>query len=315
MPSADAEVNSEGEHNGDLQELRGGAQDRPVLDARRFVPDRRQLLDGHVLVLGKFDVSLLCIQKQRDVPPGRRIAPCVLGLRTSWEEAHEELLHTLGNLTLTGYNAELSNAPFERKKEEFAKSHVEFNRYFAGLERWSAPEIEARSETLIDQALALWPYFGEHQIGVPVQAPNEARVTGTVPTAVRVRESETRVTSWVEVAVVTIEAIASIGDEEFERVTEEMPPFMNRDATLFRRSSRLRKLSNGAYLETNHAASTIYRLCLQAAQLAGLGQDEWEVDHGAASTRDRDASDPGADVSSQGIRSAKPVPDEVGDSG
>ena len=54
---------------------------------------------------------------------------------------------------------------------------------------------------------------------------------------------------------------------------------MNTDATAFRRTSRLRKLSNGASLESNLSASQIYRLCLQPAQIAGLGPEQWQVDY------------------------------------
>jgi hypothetical protein len=85
------------------------------------------------------------------------------------------------------------------------------------------------------------------------------------------------VQSWVDVAFVTMEAIAKIGEDEFSRVVDEMPKFANRDATAFRRTSRLKKLSNGAYVETNISASAIHRLCIQAAQLAGLDREDWSV--------------------------------------
>ncbi len=38
-------------------------------------------------------------------------------LGTEWERVHETLLHTLGNLTLTGYNSEYSNRPFAEKRD------------------------------------------------------------------------------------------------------------------------------------------------------------------------------------------------------
>jgi hypothetical protein len=201
-------------------------------------------------------------------------------LGASWEEDHEEFLHTLGNLTLTNYNAELSNAPFGEKKKLFATSHVELNRYFNSIAVWTSGEIDRRSEVLTELALSIWPYFGPHQAGVSVEASDDARVTGTVPTRVRVRGEETAVQSWVDVAMVTMEAIAKMGDEEFSRVCEEIPKFVNRDATAFRRSSRLKKLSNEAYLEANFSASTLHRLCVQAVQLAGFGS-EWSVEYGA----------------------------------
>jgi uncharacterized protein with ParB-like and HNH nuclease domain len=199
-------------------------------------------------------------------------------LGATWEEDHEELLHTLGNLTLTSYNSELGNSPFEEKKKYFAQSHVELNRHFVTLERWTAEEIERRAKLLADSAVLIWPYFGAVAASVGAATAEVVKVTGKVPRTVRVRGTEIAVQSWVDVAVATVEGIVATGREEFERVVSELSRFVNTDATAFRRSSRLRKLSNGAYLETNLSALQIYRLCLQAAQLAGLGPSEWSVD-------------------------------------
>lgn len=40
----------------------------------------------------------------------------------TFEEVHQALVHTLGNLTLTGYNSTLSNSPFTIKKGLLATS-------------------------------------------------------------------------------------------------------------------------------------------------------------------------------------------------
>ncbi|HRZ55837.1 MAG TPA: DUF262 domain-containing protein, partial [Candidatus Paceibacterota bacterium] len=45
-------------------------------------------------------------------------------LGDEWEMIHDTLLHTLGNLTLTGYNTELSNSAFDIKRVELGKSHL-----------------------------------------------------------------------------------------------------------------------------------------------------------------------------------------------
>jgi hypothetical protein len=60
-------------------------------------------------------------------------------------DVHTEWLHTIGNLTLTGYNPELSNRSYAEKRTLFALSHFELNRHFGDSERWSAAEIEARA--------------------------------------------------------------------------------------------------------------------------------------------------------------------------
>jgi alkylated DNA nucleotide flippase Atl1 len=73
------------------------------------------------------------------------------------EELHARLQHTLGNLTLSAINSELSNHPFERKQGLLAGSHLEMNRRIAETPRWGATEILARSEELADRAVQLWP--------------------------------------------------------------------------------------------------------------------------------------------------------------
>ncbi len=70
---------------------------------------------------------------------------------------HAEWLHTIGNLTLTGYNPELSNRPYVEKRGLFAASHFELNRHFGDNEYWTVPEIEARAKALFKIALEMWP--------------------------------------------------------------------------------------------------------------------------------------------------------------
>ncbi|MFE1763339.1 DUF262 domain-containing protein [Streptomyces angustmyceticus] len=73
------------------------------------------------------------------------------------EDLHARLKHTLGNLTLTGVNSELSNHPFERKQGLLNGSHLEMNRHIAATERWGAREILARADDLAERAVQLWP--------------------------------------------------------------------------------------------------------------------------------------------------------------
>ncbi|MFF5778913.1 DUF262 domain-containing protein [Streptomyces virginiae] len=75
----------------------------------------------------------------------------------SAEELHARLQHTLGNLTLTAVNSELSNHPFERKQDLLHGSHLEMNRRIAATESWGAKEILARADELAARAIGLWP--------------------------------------------------------------------------------------------------------------------------------------------------------------
>lgn len=69
-----------------------------------------------------------------------------------WEDTHSTWLHTPGNLTLSGYNPELQNKPFHRKREDYLKSNIGLTRRVASSDRWTAAEIEARGRELTAQA-------------------------------------------------------------------------------------------------------------------------------------------------------------------
>lgn len=73
------------------------------------------------------------------------------------ERVHGELVHSLGNLTLTAYNSELSNLAFTEKKAMLETSHFELNRWICSQSNWTEEQIRARSEDLADRALRLWP--------------------------------------------------------------------------------------------------------------------------------------------------------------
>ncbi|WBB90683.1 DUF262 domain-containing protein [Verrucosispora sp. WMMC514] len=75
----------------------------------------------------------------------------------SFAEVHEALVHTLGNLTLTGYNAELSNSSFLVKRAQLGKSGISLSREIAEQKRWGRPEIHARADALAERIIKHWP--------------------------------------------------------------------------------------------------------------------------------------------------------------
>lgn len=82
-------------------------------------------------------------------------------LGEKWVEIHKRYLHTIGNLTLTGYNSELSDCSFLEKrnmKGGFGDSPLRLNRDLAKLEHWNEAEIQKRAENLSKQAAQVWVY-------------------------------------------------------------------------------------------------------------------------------------------------------------
>jgi len=85
------------------------------------------------------------------------------------KEIQEKLVNTIGNLTLTGYNSQLSNMSFERKRDRIDKKDKNvgyknglfLNNDLANAQRWDSNSIEERSKKLINQAIEIFGFDGE----------------------------------------------------------------------------------------------------------------------------------------------------------
>jgi len=71
-------------------------------------------------------------------------------------DQHSLLIHTIGNLTLTAYNAELSNHSFTQKRQIYENSNIQLNSFIAQKEQWGVNEINERAEVLATLAIGLW---------------------------------------------------------------------------------------------------------------------------------------------------------------
>lgn len=82
-------------------------------------------------------------------------------LGSDYSRIHEEWLHTIANLTLTGYNVQYSNRPFQEKKEDkngFAASPLRLNKYISKFDKWTEAEMKERQTEMGKRALTVWPY-------------------------------------------------------------------------------------------------------------------------------------------------------------
>lgn len=82
-------------------------------------------------------------------------------LGPNWDEVQKTYLHTIGNLTLTGYNSELSDRSFQEKRDMkggFRQSAIRLNVYLQDLPTWNETEIKKRTKHLISQAYKIWKY-------------------------------------------------------------------------------------------------------------------------------------------------------------
>jgi len=83
----------------------------------------------------------------------------------SFDGVHQALEHTLGNLSLTGYNSTLSNSSFEIKRALLSASGLLMNQEIAAVDRWGRKAILSRAGSLAARVATVWP--------APVDVPNE----------------------------------------------------------------------------------------------------------------------------------------------
>ncbi len=82
-------------------------------------------------------------------------------LGENFKAIHDKYLHTIGNLTLTGYNQEYSNNSFQEKRDMekgFKDSPLKLNQGLKDLEPFGEKKIEKRANDLADWALKIWTY-------------------------------------------------------------------------------------------------------------------------------------------------------------
>jgi predicted transport protein len=98
-------------------------------------------------------------------------------LGPDWQRVQETWLHTLGNLTLTGYNPEYSDHPFPEKRDMpggFKESPLRLNKGLGALETWNEAAIQARAKRLSQEAVAVWA-----PPSLPVDVLDQYRVQAT----------------------------------------------------------------------------------------------------------------------------------------
>ncbi|MFP5989984.1 DUF262 domain-containing protein [Helicobacter pylori] len=82
-------------------------------------------------------------------------------LGENFQAIHDKYLHTIGNLTLTGYNQKYSNNSFQEKRnmeKGFKDSPLRLNQGLRDLESFGEEEIKKRANDLADWALKIWTY-------------------------------------------------------------------------------------------------------------------------------------------------------------
>ena len=140
-----------------------GLLQRPLYTDSR--PDQRRLiletLEHSYQHKEPVDLANLTVEH---VMPQTLTPEWIKALGPDARNVHRELAHVLGNLTLTGYNPDLSNRPFAEKRELLRNSNLEMNKEVAAETEWTRRQIEDRGRRLAEGALKVWPGPTEQEL-------------------------------------------------------------------------------------------------------------------------------------------------------
>lgn len=118
-------------------------------------------------------------------------------------EIYEKYVHCIGNLTVTGYNSEMSNNSFEEKKKLYRESNIYISKALSKIDMWNEEEIVKRSEWLIKEICCIWKCpdavnSREYDIDTRTEfdITDEVDVTGRTPCQLEICGGIISVDSW-----------------------------------------------------------------------------------------------------------------------
>ncbi|AIY83466.1 hypothetical protein U729_2496 [Clostridium baratii str. Sullivan] len=204
-------------------------------------------------------------------------------LGDNYKEIHEKYLHTIGNLTLTGYNSQMSNRPFQDKKNienGFNNSRLKLNKYIASLDRWDEEEINKRTEILFNIAKEIWKYPNtEYKIEKSKEnlfyISEEEDLTNTKVKSFSFMGAEQQCKTWTELFEEVCKMLYDLDPVIFRKITKKDfgDEYLNKRFTS--NNTELRsafKLADDVYVEKNlNTNAKIYTLKVLL--------DEYEIDY------------------------------------
>lgn len=181
------------------------------------------------------------------------------------DEVHKLYKDTIGNLTITKYNSEMSNKSFEDKKDIYMNSNIKLTRDLTNFEKWDKDSIISRANSLFKIANKIWPLPVDNFINVSQEnlIPGEEYsildnidVTGYKPTALIIDNEKIFISSWKEMLIEMSKFLLEFDRELFYSLLDNknFKKLISNDANGVRKAEQLAK---DLYIETNLSANDI----------------------------------------------------------
>jgi predicted transport protein len=109
--------------------------------------------------------SVVCLDNltiEHIIPQNPQLsADWIAALGSDWNEIQKKYLHTIGNLTLTAYNSEMSDSSFSEKLDMtggFRETPLRLNKYIVSQTTWGKEQVNERAVQLGEISINVWPY-------------------------------------------------------------------------------------------------------------------------------------------------------------
>lgn len=199
---------------------------------------------------------------------------------------HDQYIHTLANLTLTGYNSEYSNRSFDEKKTLVVKgekvgfndSDLRINKWIAAHDVWNEETLKERQDWWIENLQKVWPLpktdFKPLEPDTTVLLLNEQNLKGKGIRSVQVFGDSTLVGTWAEALDIITESIYDKYPDFFDLVSQDefLFKYFKKDSSGFNNSAEI--LDTGYYLDTGNDTNTKLRIVHAMGKLFELSSDD-----------------------------------------
>lgn len=197
-------------------------------------------------------------------------------------DVYNKYLHTIGNLTITGYNSDLGTKPFYEKKsiiQKNSKANV-LNKEILDRCSWDESSIIRRAEVLADLTIKIFDI--KESIIIETEEIDENRrtiadvddVVGTKPISYYLCGETGSVNSYAEMLRAVIKTLYYLEPLFMEKLAEAGTiAYISRDKALMRRPNQI-ELS-GIYFELNLSAKSILHFIKDLLEIYSMEEEEF----------------------------------------
>lgn len=244
----------------------------------------------HLIAEDKLDLTIEHIMPQSIAREEWKIM-----LGEDYERVHSEYLHTLANLTLTGYNSDYSNRPYldkmvletknkqtgEIKQVGFKYSPLSINKWVAAHNEWNEKTLKERQNLWVKELQRIWPLpttSFQPATETSVDLLEETSLKGNSIRSISVFGEKTMIGTWAEAIDVVVDTLYEKHQDLIELISgdEWLTKYLKKDASAFRSSIEIS--DSGYFVSTSNDTDTKLNIVRKIAKYLGLSAGDIQAE-------------------------------------